>query len=375
MKLSALPFLACPRRWSETACGGSLALHDSPAFPARRLDRSGTDDDLREGLLRCSRCETDYPVLSGVAVLFPDPEAYFRRFYHPVVRDLERHGDLSPTGWTWLRRRFSRDGGREEYGADFRFSQQFERPADVVRAMRGEDAESFYGGLGEWLKTIRGPYEVLAGWAAELPSPRGLVVDAGCGVGGLLSRAAGAFQAGFGADLSFLAILLARRAVLHLPETERTYMLTPRCGQEMERPVQAIHAANAEFVVGDCAQLPFPTGLFDAVLSCNVIDIVGIEGPMDEAARLLRPGGSLLLSDPFFFRDGQAPPGDPVEVVRETLARRQLHPIKEQDGVPWTWATYDRHFRLYLNYCVQALKGTAVGSTTGGTMMGGKVLL
>ena len=357
MKLSTLPFLACPRRWSSTPCGGTLSLHASPAFPPRPLAQTGPGaEELREGLLRCARCETEFPVLSGVAVLFPDPEAYFRRFFHPVVRDLERHGDLSPTGWTWLRRRFGKDGGREEYGADFRFSQQFEHPAEVAAAVR-RDAERFYGPFLPWLRETRNPYEILAGWAAELPPPRGLAVDAGCGVGGLLSRAAGAFQAAFGADLSFLAILLARRAVLRLPEPERTYLLTPRCGDEVERPLRALHAPNAEFVVGDCAALPFPDGLFDAVLSCNVIDIAGISGPLDEAARLLRPAGALLLSDPFFFREGQAPPGDPVAAVRDALAERHLHPARETDGVPWIWATYDRHFRLYFNYCVQAVKG------------------
>src|SRR5207248_422650 len=94
--------------------------------------------------------------------------------------------------------------------------------------------------------------------------------------------------------------------------------------------------------------------LFDAVFSSNVIDIAGLEPPLDEAARLLRPGGVLLLSDPFYFRDGAAPPGEPRAAVRAALQHRGLSVEREQDAVPWAWATYDRHWRLYFNYCLAA---------------------
>jgi SAM-dependent methyltransferase len=113
---------------------------------------------------------------------------------------------------------------------------------------------------------------------------------------------------------------------------------------------------GAECVVGDCAAPPFPDGLFDAVLSCNIIDIVGMEGPLDAAARMLRPGGVLALSDPFYFKEGQAPPGDPRNAVRAALTARGLRVEQERDGVPWAWATYDRHWRLYFNYCLAARK-------------------
>src|SRR5207247_89664 len=80
--------------------------------------------------------------------------------------------------------------------------------------------------------------------------------------------------------------------------------------------------------------------LFDAVSSSNVIDIAGLEAPLDEAARILRPGGTLLLSDPFYFRDGEAPPGEPRAAVRAALQARGLRVERELDGVPWAWATY-----------------------------------
>ena len=52
---------------------------------------------------------------------------------------------------------------------------------------------------------------------------------------------------------------------------------------------------------GDLLRAPFPDGSFDAVLSQCAFFVSGNQpGALKEAARLLRPGGKLLLSDVFF---------------------------------------------------------------------------
>jgi SAM-dependent methyltransferase len=328
-----------------------LSLDASPAMPFRP---SKDPDEVLEGALCCAACGTTFPILSGVAILYPRPEEYLRRYHDAIVRDLDRHGSLSSQARSWLGR-FAGGKAQENYGADFRFSQQFEDPWSVARAMTDKPAD-LYGPFADWLQAVggQGPYEVLAGWAADLTREKHLVLDAGCGGGGLLARVAPAFAAAFGVDLSFLAVLLARRAVLHRPEAERSYYLTVRRGQEVERPLSLQPAEGAEFVVGDCCALPFPPGLFDAVCSSNVIDIAGVDRPLDEGARVLRGDGMLLLSDPFYFRDGEAPPGEPRAAVRTGLERRGFRIEAERDGVPWAWATYDRHWRLYFSYCAAA---------------------
>lgn len=349
MKLSVLPLLACPAPRRAGPCGGALSADPRRPFPARHAE--GDPGELLEGGLRCGACRTVFPVLGGVALLWPKPAEYVARYRTALLRDLERYGCPSPAALGWLRRR--RPAARvEEYGADFRYSQQFERPWDVAQAMR-PDAERFYGAFGAWIREAQSPYDILAGWARRADR-RGLLLDAGCGGGGLVARLAGDFGEAFGVDLSFLAVLLARRALLHRPERERIYRLSTRCGTEVERPVGATPAPNTEFVVGDCAAPPFPSRMFDVVCSSNVVDIAGFDVTLDAAARALTPGGLLVLSDPFFFRPGEAPNGEPAAAVRAALAARGLQVAAEVESAPWVWGTYDRHWRVYFSYCVAA---------------------
>lgn len=355
MKPSVAPLLACPRRDGGAACRGALAVAAPPGLPVRYSERIA--DELLEGGLECARCGTRFPVLAGAAVLVPDPDEYLRRYQRPVLRDLDRHGCLSPEARSWVARRYGGGRSSDDYGADFRFSQQFEDPWSVAKAMAASPGE-LYGPFAEWLQAVsgHGPYDVLADWGIELAEERRLALDAGCGCGGLLGRVASRFVTGFGVDLSLLAVLLARRALLHRPEPERSYLLAIRRGQDVERPLTVPHAGNLEMFVGDCRALPFPAGLFDAVFSSNVIDIAGIEEPIEEAHRVMRDRGMLLLSDPFYFRDGEAPPGDPRAALHAVLEKQGLAVEVVRDAVPWAWATYDRHWRLYFNYCLAARK-------------------
>ncbi len=72
------------------------------------------------------------------------------------------------------------------------------------------------------------------------------------------------------------------------------------------------------------------------------------------ATRVVAAAGHLLLTDPFYFRAHGAPAGDPREAIERELSARGLQIRRSQDAVPWVWATYNRHWRLYFNYCLEA---------------------
>lgn len=111
--------------------------------------------------------------------------------------------------------------------------------------------------------------------AARLPE-RAAVLDAGCGTGGLLLRARALLPGTrwSGIDLMPLACDLARR----------------RCGPDTD-----IRQASI-------TELPFADATFDALVSADVVCQVGNPAvAMAEFARVLRPGGTLVMNVPAYM--------------------------------------------------------------------------
>jgi ubiquinone/menaquinone biosynthesis C-methylase UbiE len=89
-------------------------------------------------------------------------------------------------------------------------------------------------------------------------------------------------------------------------------------------------ADSAELVEGDVRELPFPSDSFDVVVCFEVIEHVEQQDRvLDELRRVLRPGGTLLISSP---NRAVYAPGNPHHVheylpdeLREALERRFAH--------------------------------------------------
>jgi SAM-dependent methyltransferase len=106
------------------------------------------------------------------------------------------------------------------------------------------------------------------------PAPR--VLDAGCGTGGLIAQ--------------------LRR---HHPDWRLTGIDLVPLACELSR---ARCGAGAEIIAGSVTALPFADGQFDAVVSNDVISqIDGPQAALAEFARVLRPGGTLVINLPAYM--------------------------------------------------------------------------
>jgi arsenite methyltransferase len=147
-----------------------------------------------------------------------------------------------------------------------------------------------------YLRTTRvGKFEV---WARILSDARlsgdERVLDLGCGRGALL--------------MSVARLLPQGRAVgIDLWRADQT---GNHPGATLANAEREGVADRVELVTGDITQLPFPDGTFDLVLSSlalhNISSTTGRLAALDEAVRVLRPGGRLAIADLWATKHYQA---------------------------------------------------------------------
>lgn len=154
-------------------------------------------------------------------------------------------------------------------------------------------------GYAAWAASYDGPGNRLV--AAEEPAvhallealPPGVAVDAGCGTGRHSAHLAALGHAVIGVDASPEMLLFARE-----------------------------RAPDGDFRTGDLRALPVEDAVADVVLCALALSHLPDLGAIGELARVLKPGGTLVLSNPHPFATGvlgarawcRTPDGERVEI-------------------------------------------------------------
>lgn len=108
-----------------------------------------------------------------------------------------------------------------------------------------------------------------------------------------LGRLEGVKVAEIGCGRGNFALYLARQGA------EVTAMDFSAAAIEIARERSAREQIRVNWLVGDAAAIPLPTGEFDLVISCECMEHVPqYQRMMAELARICRPGGRLLLTTP-----------------------------------------------------------------------------
>ncbi|MFQ5857609.1 MAG: methyltransferase domain-containing protein [Anaerolineae bacterium] len=365
----ALEVLVCPRRVDARPCHGALHIE-------RLLTHDDEDPrDILEAILRCERCQARYPVVGGIPILHYDTPKYLRNNYYFLVGSCQALGCLSEAMQTELmnqvlldlksvqeelfppQRKYTREGVLDfltQVGPYL--CNHYDDLASIVGLH-----DPLYGFLQQY--PAKNPHAVLENFAARHSNGRGgLALDIGCHVGGFLARQAQRCRFAYGIDISFETLLLASQILKGRPRGLTRYRLY-REGKRYEwRRLHAPRCQNVEFVVACGSSLPFKAATFDIVSSCNVVDIVAKPlDLLDEKLRVLKTAGLFLTSDPYQFygvgmkRLKTHSRKSPLAIIKDRIAR-EAEIVQEDDYVPWITHNYTRHYMIYHNHCMAAIK-------------------
>jgi 2-polyprenyl-3-methyl-5-hydroxy-6-metoxy-1,4-benzoquinol methylase len=144
-----------------------------------------------------------------------------------------------------------------------------------------------------------------------ISDPSGLaVLDAGCGEG-------------------YMARELARRGARHVNGIDTS--------GEMVKAAEAAKVPGTSYTRGSAGDVPFTAESFDLILANHLInDLPDIAGPIGEFARVLRPGGTLvilMLHPCFYGRRTERTQGSPPLPADEYFTRRRVEQPFQVDGL------------------------------------------
>lgn len=361
--------LACVRKVDNRICGGRLRFKRTMA----RFEDSR--DEIKEGVLTCSQCQEQYPVLLGIPILMPEIPKFLRANYYWLMGVCRFNGGLGPEMQAYLVAQILRDlekadeelfPGQERYGraqaSDFfrRISSYLINHYDNLMDLVEKD-DPIYVFLSQY--GHKNPHTVLERMVSSQGNGRnGVAVEVGCSVGGFAARLSRSFKFVYGVDVSFEALVLARRILKHLPKPLVRYRVYREREQYCWRRLKAPRCEKVEFLCASGSALPLRDRSVDAVCTANVIDIV--PEPLcllQEKIRVLREDGLFLMSDPYDFHPSRLKefPASrrrtPREMIREVVAEK-VAIVDEEDNIPWVRRSYRRNYDVYFNHCLVGIR-------------------
>lgn len=320
--------------------------------PLTLVDPRMRQDDVESGLLACPSpdCRAAYPILQGAPILVADLSSWLTSNLHLVLQ-----GDVDHAGVDALLAR--------ALGPDTAFA--------MIRQQAASYGYDHYGDLDPAScreDVAPGGVRQLAAQLLDLlPTARGPALDLGCAAGrtsfDLADRTGDRV---IGIDLNWPLLKIGRGVIDHghvrYPHRHMGNRYEPRLF-----PAPLDPHGRVDFWVADALNLPFAAGTFGLAAALNLLDCVTSPGGVvQEANRVLAPGGQMILATPFDWAPHATPSsawqeeGDLPALVASAFspAPCPLQPAAPPQEIAWRVRL---HERSHMHYRCQGMAYTKDG--------------
>ncbi len=359
MKLSCLKNLTCVKNISGHPCKGNLIIENNQV-PLTMWSPT----DILEGIIRCTKCGNEYPILGGVGIVVPLTETYIRQNYAQLCIFLdENHYPISHNMAQYFR--------AKKLNIPLMAQQPvgYDHPRYLSRYVA-----THYPNYGKFLIKHEMLAPLLEGYEKEdlyttlvsLLTKNNIhpnkVLDMGCSVGRMSFGLANIASHVYGLDHAFPSVFTARQILSGMPSKKTTHPFFYDGLQEMMLEFDIDNLENIEFIVGDATATPLQIENFDLICIVNILD--GINSPRNflEGVLTQMANNSYLIFSSCYHWDieGLSPKEDWIDGKEATTSSQELANllkeygsiIEEKDPVMWICPENARSLSIFLNHCI-----------------------
>lgn len=325
--------------------------------------KKGTE--IEEGQLYCPQCKKVYPIIHGIPILVPNPEAYIKQSILHITQELE----FSAFFDQWV-------GESCGPGSNYDLTKQY-LSTYMWAHYSDQNPESQNKETSNFPQIVR---EMINPCLFEGPQ-----IDVGCSVGrGTFIIAQETNNLTLGLDINFSMLRMAQKikktSVVHYRKRQHG-TIYKTCTYDIALPA----AKLVDFWAVDAQHLPFPDQHIYRCHSTNLIDC--LDRPHDhlkELARVHNRLGYISLATPFDWSPNATPyenwigghgsmhplQGEPIEKMRWLFSNQSPFPelkdfeiIQDQDDIPWRIRLHNRSLMQYNLHLLSVRRSNGLSST------------
>ena len=257
-------------------------------------------EEIDEGILICSKCQTLFPIIDKIPIMFIDFRKYISE--HKILsgklynlassNEIKKFLKLSLNNIIWNK--------IDKTGVEERWSQ-------IYNINKNNEF-----------------YKIIKSYLVSIPKSK-LVLEYGCSIGILSEQLSNSNKIIFGIDKSFNAIQIAKQNQKN----------------------------NIDYIVSEFTATPFVNKKFDLIVALNVLELMEPNILLKQISKQIS-SGNILISDPYDYERGVNSVKDPIDeyTVRKNLKKLKFKintKTKEPSFIPWNLKLHDR---ASLNYKV-----------------------